>query len=456
MPVLPVGSPGGLVVGDVSTAPVSSAESVVLDTGDWIEFFGAYGHAKYPGRAKDPVWQAFWDADDAWLAKGGYVPPPLSDKARKLPLSAGFQQLFPNFSVLSKPAQESALRTVQRIQDAFPDFIETLNRVKDPAFGPGYQIYFVPEEPVKDGPMAFLQQNGDLKNGGKHAGIVYNQNQAFFMARMAAPIIRIVHSHNIGGVKQTSAEELTSMHYSDVLAHELAHLLHDHYLSKGDQTTLGGLFDLAVKRHGPFDKKPYWSTNPREYFAESVMAFLTDYDRPTPPSLTGKTPFFTRSQLERFHPEMASFVARLFDGTHQKPFRSDGGMVSLRVARLGGQTVGGAGVAAEKDLLKSDYGRLSMVGTAEAMGNRQSLILRGSAGLRTTLGPDPKDGLPIGIYGEGGVSGTIGYVGKQDATGLGPYAAAGVIAKGANVEFRRDWTPAGPADTVSLGYAVRF
>lgn len=416
----------------------------------------AYLEAKAAKVKMDPVWEAYRKADDAWLARGGFKPPPLSDKARKLPQSPGFKLLFPNFGVLSTPAQESALRTIQRYADAFPDFFTVLNRVKDPTHGAGYQLYFVPETPASDGPLAFLQNQGKLGKDGPHAGIVYSHNQAYFIIKMASPIVHAVHAPQIGGVKVQHAEKLVHDSYNDVLAHELAHLLYDHFLSRGDQSKISDLYDLAVERHGPFTKKPYWTTNQREYFAESVMAYLTDFDRPIPPSLDGKGELYTRQQLELHHPEMARFVAGVFSGHYQRPFRPDGGMVSLRVSQLGGQTVAGGGISAQKDLVKGDHARLSVVGTGEVMGNSQSLVLRGSTGLRTTLGPESKDGLPVGVYVEGGVSGSLGHVGDKSLSNVGVYGAVGTTLKGLNVEARRDWTTQGPANTVSLGYAVQF
>lgn len=131
-------------------------------------------------------------------------------------------------------------------------------------------------------------------------------------------------ARGFGGRTTSCGEEnllnLPQDRYADesIFIHELAHGIHNPGLRKMDpafQKRLSGLYRQAMDR-GLY-KNDYASTNPAEYWAESVQAFF-DCDRE---NNWNHNHVNTRDELIAYDPNMAEFVREIFRITRENDWR---------------------------------------------------------------------------------------------------------------------------------------
>jgi|GEM_PF-6726911 len=99
-----------------------------------------------------------------------------------------------------------------------------------------------------------------------------------------------------------------------VLLHELLHAFHDQVLLKGDDNPyISQFFQDAMQHRYYYDTQDrdayfnYWTTNQREFFACTAMAFLDDFAPYEP---------FTRANISKYQPNYYLYLQTIFGTRH--------------------------------------------------------------------------------------------------------------------------------------------
>ncbi len=120
------------------------------------------------------------------------------------------------------------------------------------------------------------------------------------------------HVRGLGGLHAATGreylQEAMDFRYN-TLAHEFAHQVHLHAMSRDDRKSLEKIYERALKHDLPLDY--YARSDVAEYFAQGYEAYVSFFKRPCLSSTAGHT----REELMRRDPELFTFIQRLSSPT---------------------------------------------------------------------------------------------------------------------------------------------
>lgn len=349
--------------------------------------------------------------------------------------SVPFKLVFPNFMALSLAQQRQIITELQAFLPHFPNLLSRLASVANDHYGPGFQYFFI--EP------------GENK--------AFNNVIAKNMAGIVMPGASVVKDPLLGLLtKKLALQQLDrGGMYTDsikhgVFSHEFGHIIHLHSLNDDQRDQIKNLYDQAWNRMRDTQGQQgfvteYAKTNPYEYFAEGVEHHLLGQS----------------DLLERKDPALAKFVAGLFaKGVVHKGgdgnLLNDPERVHLTAARQKGQTLVGVAVSRESDLFSVRHFEGSITQEVALMGNQQSLIGRGSLGVKAGWKPVDQ---PASVYATAGGVVQAGALAGKVSVGAGGYAGVGLDYKALNLEVRQNWMAGqnvGSGTEVRLGLRFEF
>lgn len=237
--------------------------------------------------------------------------PLLSPAQRQLMNSPAFLNVYRNFDLLSNSQQQACLQKVELLQQKYPQFLDTLNKVSNPRYGEGFQYFIIPPEDHKrwkDIPAGVRGMGG----GTNYSGIVYSSPALSLMkndsklklalnylSQGTVDAVSVVKpgklALDVGGMFTDSGE--------NTFAHEMGHVLHAYFMPNAEQLEIWSIYTEANQSDKGFITD-YSRTNHMEFFAEGVEAFLKQ---------DGQGNFIERDMLKQTNPRLYSFVAKMLE-----------------------------------------------------------------------------------------------------------------------------------------------
>lgn len=349
--------------------------------------------------------------------------------------SPAFKLTFPNFAILSRAEQRQVLDELKVFLRHFPSLLGDLSAVANDHYGPGFQYFFVTSETNALFDTVLPKGTAGVIMPG--ANVVKDP-----LLGLAARKISLRMLDRGGMLREYISR--------GVFSHEFAHVIHLHLLNDDQRDSLKNLYAQAWQR----DKKSggkegfltnYAKTNPYEYFAEGLEAWLTG----------------DRTELQKKDAPLYTFIETLlapgktYTGADGHLF-TDPERVHITASSQGGRVLGGISLSRESDLFSVRRFEGGIVQEVQALGGEQSALLRGSVGLKAAWKPADT---AAGVYATVGAVAQAGVLGAKVSAGVGAYAGVGVDYKHFNAEVRQNWmagvnTP--PATEVRVGYRWEF
>jgi hypothetical protein len=346
-----------------------------------------------------------------------------------------FKLIFPNFAVLSPAEQRQVLDELSVFLRHFPSLLGDLNAIANDNYGPGFQYFFVTAETNALFDTVLPKGTAGVIMPG--ANVVKDP-----LLGMAARKISLRMLDRGGMLREYISR--------GVFSHEFAHVIHLNLLNDDQRDGIKNLYDQAWQR----DKKSggkegfltnYAKTNPYEYFAEGLEAWLTG----------------DRAELKQKDAPLHGFIEKLlapgtvYSGADGHLF-NDPERVHITASSQGGRILGGVSLSRESDLFSVRRFEGGITQEVQVLGGDQSALLRGSVGLKAAWKPTDT---AAGVYATVGAVAQAGVLGAKVSAGVGGYAGVGVDYKHFNAEVRQNWmvgvnTP--PATEVRVGYRWEF
>lgn len=352
-----------------------------------------------------------------------------SQKERNLIKSLAFQRVLPNFRSLPVEDQKQLLKSFEPILKKFPNFFEKLAKLPNDNYGKGFQFFFTSKS---------SNELGKIVNAGNTKSTVGMVNPGANVIKN--PILNDLLSP-FGEVKNfdVGGMYMDAMDNHQLLTHEMAHVVHLNFLNDDQRDKIGNLFDHAIRTNSFISG--YAKTNPYEYFADSVSAYFS----------------YPKETLKKVDPEMYQFIKEVYESEPQ--YGEDGNLfndpetVSYTYLHTSGKNLMGVTVGRESSLVTLEHFNGGTVSELSLLGNDNSLIGKGSFGIKAAWKPWH---VPVDTYGTLGVTGNVGVAGGQTTAGIGAFVGAGIDIYHFNAEVRQNFVTNGSGPEVRIGYKIEF
>lgn len=351
-----------------------------------------------------------------------------SPEQRKLVKSISFQRVFPNFFSLTTDEQKTILAGLDPFLKKFPNMIDKLASASNPSYGKGFQFFFVNSKSTELGKIICKDSESFVGKVMPGAEVVKN------------PVLNALLSPFGNSEKlQVGGMFIDVYNQYELFTHEFSHALHLHMLNDDQRDKIASLYDHA-KLNNCFITG-YSATNPYEYFAESFSSFLGPGN----------------AALAMKDPEMYKFIRGIFESEPQ--YGEDGNLIndpekaSYTFYHKGDSNLHGATIGRESSLVTIEHFQGSVVTDISLLGNDNSFVVAGSAGIKAAWKPWNK---PVDFYGTVGGTANAGIAGGKATAGIGAFVGAGIDLYNFNAEVRQNFNTNAGGTEIRAGYRFEF